>query len=88
MIEDKQHSFFMENRKKMTLTGVIDVSSFDEEKVVLKTSLGGLTIKGVGLHILGFNQDIGELNIEGVLCSYFYSEGQAQKESLISRIFK
>ena len=42
------HNIIVEDRKKMTLTGVKDVLSFDEETVVLDTSLGRLTIKGSG----------------------------------------
>ena len=49
------HNIIVEDRKKMTLTGVKDVLSFDEETVVLDTSLGRLTVKGSGLHIVNFD---------------------------------
>ena len=48
----KRHGSILEDRKNLTLTGVKDVSGFDEQKVILQTELGELTIKGGNLHIV------------------------------------
>lgn len=45
-VEDNKSSLSLENRKKLTLSGVIEVISFDEQKIDLTTNLGNLTIKG------------------------------------------
>ena len=48
-IEENRGNIILENRKKMTLTGVEEVISFDDEKILLNTKLGALTIKGQSL---------------------------------------
>ena len=57
----ENHNVIVEDRKKLTLTGIKDVVSFDEETIVLEASLGRLVIKGSGLHILSFVTDTGDL---------------------------
>ena len=49
-IEEKKSNITLENRKRLFLTGVMEVISFNEEKILLNTSLGMLTIKGSGLN--------------------------------------
>lgn len=51
-IEDNRGNIILENRKKMTLTGVEEVISFDDEKILLNTKLGALTIKGQNLKMI------------------------------------
>ena len=48
-IEENKGNIVLENRQKMTLTGVLEVISFDDEKIFLNTKLGNLTIKGSDL---------------------------------------
>ena len=77
------------NRERMTLGGVIDIDSYDENSVVLVTELGTLILKGENFRINKLNVDTGELDVEGILCSLTYSDNVRKKnESLISRIFK
>lgn len=40
------HSLNLENRSRLNLTGVEDVSGFDESLIVLSTALGELTVRG------------------------------------------
>ncbi len=49
------HNIIIEDRKKLTLSGVKDVVSFDDETLLLETALGRLTVKGAGLHIVNFS---------------------------------
>ena len=48
---EKEHSISLVNRSKMSLSGVNDVSEFSDSQVMLKTSMGGLCIKGKNLSI-------------------------------------
>ena len=82
------HSFIMENRKKLTLTGVCDVESFDENQVIMDTVQGRLTVKGDALHISGFNRETGDLSVDGTVDSVQYSDSKRQSGSVFSRIFK
>ncbi len=81
------HSFIMENRKKLSLSGVCEVESFDENVIVLKTVMGGLTVKGEGLHISGFNRETGDFSVDGKIYAAAYNDDRA-KGSMWGRIFK
>ena len=45
------HSIIIGQRERVSLSGVTEVVGFDDETVLLKTVMGGLTIKGEELHI-------------------------------------
>lgn len=81
------HNAIIENRKKLTLTGVKDVLSFDEETVILDTVLGRLTIKGAGLHIINFDTQSGDLSAEGRLYAYVYTS-EEKSGGFFSRLFR
>ena len=75
----KPHSLILDNRKKLSLTGVEDVSGFNEETVSLKTTAGGLIVKGYGLHIGRLDLDTGDVEIEGVINLLNYTDSKTDK---------
>lgn len=75
----KTHDISLFSRKRMTLTGVDDVKSYDDGRIVLATSMGGLIIVGSGLKINKVNTESGDADIEGVIKGLEYSESGAQK---------
>ena len=79
----------MENRNKLTISGVLDVLSFDDQIVILETELGLLTTKGEDIRINKLSIDTSEVVIEGQINSFAYSESQSeQKSSFLGKIFK
>ena len=46
----------LENREKLSISGVLDVLSFDDQIVILETELGLLTVKGENLRINKLSQ--------------------------------
>lgn len=82
----KGHSMSMENRERLSLSGVEDVSGFDESLVVLRTSMGALTIRGEGLHIGRIDLDSGSLELSGKVQELSYDES-GPAPSLWSRLF-
>lgn len=84
----KKHDLIMENRKNLSVTGVSDVSGFDDEKVVLTTELGELTVRGSRLHISKFSQDTGELNLDGEIDELQYSESKKDEGGFFSKLFR
>lgn len=82
----RSHTLSMENRDKLSLTGVEDVSGFDESLVVLTTSMGELTVRGEGLHIERIDLDSGQLEVRGKVQELSYDES-APKGTLLSRLF-
>ncbi len=93
MAEDKKivklpHNLILEDRKSLTISGVVDIDNFDEQVVVLFTDMGELTIKGYDLHINKLNVDTGELTMEGEIFALIYSEQDKKSTSLFSKLFK
>lgn len=81
------HSVIAEDRKKLTLSGIKDVISFDEETLLLETVMGRLTVKGAGLHITNFDTASGELSAEGKLYAAVYTADESGG-GFFSRIFR
>ncbi len=83
------HNFLLENREKMSISGVIDVDIFNPDMIVAQTEMGMLTVKGSDLHINKLNLEASELIIEGEIESCAYSDKTANSaSSLLSKIFK
>lgn len=84
-------NIILENRQKLSISGVLDVLSFDDQVVILETELGLLTVKGENLRINKLSIDTSEVIVEGDISSLTYSDNknaEKNKGSLISKIFK
>ena len=82
-------NLILENREKLTISGVIDVLSFDDQIVILETELGMLTIKGEDLRINKLSIDTQDVIIEGNIVALTYSDKEEKKNStLLGKIFK
>lgn len=96
MTEEKKsalkHKILIEQREKLSVTGVTDVISFDEDCVVCESEQGVIVFKGVNLHVNNLNVDSGELNIEGEIDSVTYEDtvrgDRKGKNSFFGKIFK
>ena len=64
----------LENRGKLSISGVNDVLSFDDQVVIVETELGLLTVKGENLRINKLSIDTSEVIVEGSINSISYSE--------------
>ena len=87
----KDHKLVIHNRKASTITGVIDVLSFDLNEVLLETEQGMLMVKGSDLHVNRLSLEKGEVDVEGAIDSLTYSEVNAyskKNESLFGRLFR
>ena len=83
-------NLILENRGKLSISGVIDVLSFDDQVVLVETELGLLTIKGENIRINKLSIDTSEVIIEGDISYLAYSDKELEKNkgNLISKIFK
>lgn len=90
-VTKRAHKLILNNRRTCNLTGVNYVLSFDEKEIILETEQGMLMIKGNDLHVNRLTLDKGEVDVDGRIDSFTYSEqsGVAGKgESFLSRLFK
>ena len=81
----------LESREKLTITGVLDVLSFDDQIVIVETELGLLTVKGENLRINKLSLDTTEVIVEGTIFNLSYSEKNLDKKSgsnIFGKIFK
>jgi len=82
------HNLILEDRKKLTVTGVSDIDNFDEQTVVAVTDMGELTVRGMDLHINKLNIDAGELLVEGDIFSIGYSDYEQKPGGFFSKVFR
>ena len=75
----KTHTLFVDDRKKIVVTGVTDTYHFDEETLLFDTPSGRVEIKGENLQVTKLSIEAGELEVEGTVSSvsYFASPGKA-----------
>lgn len=83
----KPHTVIMEERSRLSVTGVVEVCSFDENEIVVETNSGELIIRGSELHIDKLNIDNGELKVTGVIGDLSYEE-PVPSGSFWSRLFR
>lgn len=83
------HNIIMEDRHSLTVSGVSDIDSFDEQTVIVYTEMGELTVKGDELHINRLSLELGELLIEGNIDAIIYSQREAKPSGgFFSKVFR
>ena len=85
------HKVSMTNRRNCTINGVNDVLSFDIHEILLETEQGMLMIKGDELHVSRLTLEKGEVDIDGRIDSFTYSDvagGGHKSESLLTKLFR
>lgn len=89
MEEIKKSNISLENRKKLILTGVIEVIEFSDKEITLKTNLGNLDVKGENLKIDKLDVQNGDVIIRGIVSSMIYTNKTIKKKrhNIIKRIF-
>lgn len=87
----RKHVVNMIERERLSMTGVVEVFSFDEEIIELESTQGYVEIKGEELHIVKMNLDDGDLVVEGTISEIVYHDSQnaiKKKGSIMSKLFK
>ena len=57
----------LEDRERLSVSGVEEVESFDEYTIVMSTVKGTLVVRGEDLHIEKLSLDGGDMKVEGRL---------------------
>jgi len=81
-----EHHLVLEDRERLTVSGVEEVESFDENAIVMVTGQGILVVRGEGLHIEKLSLDGGDLKVEGTVESLTYEQGRQGRGSFLSRL--
>ncbi len=91
IVRNRSHNLVLENREKMSVSGVEHVTSFDPSIIILVTVQGNMTIKGSELDIKKLNLDDGNLSIQGYVDSIVYTDKQdmsSKGKGLLGKMFK
>ncbi len=87
--ERNTQNIILEGRKKISISGVSDVESFDETTITVITELGVLTIKGENIKIEKLNLDTGEVSAVGdFYLAEYISDEKEKSGGLFSRLFR
>lgn len=78
--EAKRHNVILEDRQKLSMSGVTDVESFDEQEISLYTALGELVVRGKNLHVDSMNLESGDMDITGEIKSLVYGDKDRTKK--------
>lgn len=76
----------LENRQKLTMTGVSEVVRFEETLVVLQTELGQLHIHGQDLQLKNLSLEGGQAAVEGNIAALIFEE--PRQRGMLGRLFR
>lgn len=79
------HKLVLNQRKALTLTGVTEIVSFDENLVVLRSCMGDLLVHGQQLQLKTLSTDGGQVAVEGQIRALIYE--QPRTGSWLRRLF-
>jgi len=79
------HKLVLDERSRLTVSGVTKVDSFDEELAVIYTVKGNLIVRGQGLHLQQLSLEQGQVCVDGTVQSLTYEEPAAG--SFFARLF-
>ena len=87
----KKQNIILENREKLSISGVEHVDSYNEKMVVVDTIKGAMTIKGEMLNINKLDLEDGNVIVEGIINSIIYTNKDISKykgSGILSKMFK
>ena len=86
--EAADHHVILEGRASLSVSGVEEVESFDENTIVMLTSRGTLVVRGEELHIEKLSLDGGDLRVEGAIDSLTYEDDGGVRGGFLARLFR
>lgn len=81
------HNVIMENRRELRISGVKDIDSFSETKIVLNTIMGELVVRGRDLHVRALEAETGDLSMFGDIKSLCYNSFNSS-ENMFGKLFR
>ena len=81
LVKPQNHRLVINNRKTGTVTGVLDVLSFDLNEILLETEQGMLMVKGTDMHVNRLNLEKGEVDLAGNIDNISYSDIHSGRKS-------
>lgn len=73
------HKLTLDERSRLTMTGVTEVVSFDDTFVTLHTTLGTLEVQGQQLKLKALSPDSGQVSVDGHITALYYEEPRQKR---------
>lgn len=77
----------LENRERLTVGGVTEITAFTEDRIDLDTCMGHLCIRGRGLTVTDLSSETGEVSATGSFSSVVYTGRTNGKKSFREKVF-
>ena len=71
-VPPRPHTLALNDRKTLNLTGVKEVTSFDDKQLTLQTEGGPLIVDGESLHVTSLLLEEGRVSIDGQINALTY----------------
>ena len=85
--QERKHALSMGARRHISISGVCEVESFDEQTVILSTDCGEMTLEGEGLHIGTLDIARGVVEVDGKVNGLYYSDSAPARRGFRARLF-
>ena len=83
---EQPHRLTLDSRSRLSVTGVLEVESFDETEILLTSTRGPLSIRGQGLRLQQLSIDGGQVLVDGSVDAIVY-EDDAPRGGFFARLF-
>ena len=87
MAETLMHDIVIENRQKLTASGIQTVDSYEDDCIVAQSECGEIVIKGHDLKISRLSVETGDMSVEGGIDSVSYNAPKISG-GFFSRVFR
>lgn len=83
-----EQNVYLYDRKKLSVTGIVSVDSFDESSISATTVNGEvIVVEGSGISVTDVNIEKGCFEAQGNFSGFFYTAGQTMNPGVLSRLF-
>lgn len=81
--KELKHDIILKSRTKLEMTGINDVTSYDENEIIVISNNSSLSIEGENLKIERFDSEKGELIVNGLVNGIFYFGKENKKKKAL-----
>ena len=84
---EQPHRLTLDSRSRLSITGVLEVESFDDTEILLTSTRGPLAIRGQTLHLQQLSIDGGQVLVDGSVDSIVYEQETHASGGFFARLF-
>lgn len=82
------HTLILEQRTKLTISGVSEICGFDENYINMVTEQGILSVKGKDIKVVSFDTDSKNISVSGNFFALIYVNDDNEKKGFFKSLFR